>query len=429
LVTLRKPTTPPRPTRWRGLLVNLGLLGATLAVCLVLVEAGLRLATGNENTTVLYEPDPARIARMRPDLDLVIPDPFTREDVRLRTDARGDRIPEDGPPPEPPGTRRVVVYGDSNIAALYTAYADTYPARLAARLGPGFAVRNAGLYGAGPDQSLIRMEDEWDRDRPDLAIFHLFLENDFGDLLRDRLVAVGPDGRLVRTGRAETDPAFGALHRLAASFLTARYLQQALGALRSGAGEELTADSTPLVLEEVAGTIPADRYIALHLERAEHEVDRYEHGPPVSWFHDHYEYDLALRPDGEGAGLKRELMRAVLAEARRFVAERGGRVLFLVEPAAQDMTRDLPIGPKELAAASPAYRPRASEEFVTGVLKDLGADAVSLWDPFERAGADGLFIVGDGHWNKAGMDLAARETDRHVRERWPELFGPSTAAR
>ena len=42
---------------------------------------------------------------------------------------------------------------------------------------------------------------------------------------------------------------------------------------------------------------------------------------------------------------------------------------------------------------------------------------------------DGLFIVGDGHWNKAGMDLAARETDRHVRERWPELFGPSTAAR
>ena len=182
-------------------------------------------------------------------------------------------------------------------------------------------------------------------------------------------------------------------------------------------------------LLEASVYVHLDRYIALHLERAEHEVDRYEHGPPVSWFHDHYEYDLAMRPDGEGAELKRGLMRAVLAEARRFVAERGGRILFLVEPAAQDMTRDLPIGPKELAAASPAYRPRASEEFVTGVLKDLGADAVSLWDPFERAGADGLFIVGDGHWNKAGMDLAARETDRHVRERWPELFGPSTAAR
>ena len=53
-MTLRKPTTPPRPTRRRSLLVNLGLLGATLAVCLVLVEFGLRLATGNENTTVLY---------------------------------------------------------------------------------------------------------------------------------------------------------------------------------------------------------------------------------------------------------------------------------------------------------------------------------------------------------------------------------------
>jgi hypothetical protein len=45
---------------------------------------------------------------MRPDLDLVIPDPFTREDVRLRTDARGDRIPEDGPAPEPPGASTTV---------------------------------------------------------------------------------------------------------------------------------------------------------------------------------------------------------------------------------------------------------------------------------------------------------------------------------
>jgi hypothetical protein len=365
---------------------------------------------------------------MRAGLDLVIPDPFTREDVRLRTDARGDRVPDDGPPPEVPGAKRVVVYGDSNIAALFTAYANTYPARLAARLGPGFEVRNAGLYGAGPDQSLIRMEDEWDRDRPDLAIFHVFLDNDFGDLLRDRLVAVGPDGRLVRTGRKEIDPAFGTLHRLGARFLTVRYLQQALGALRKGTGGELTADSTPVVVEEAAGTIPADRYLALHLERAEHEVEAYKHGPPISWFYDHYEYDLALRPESEGARLKRELMRAVLAEAQRFVRERGGRILFLIEPAASDMTQDLPIGPKELAAASPEYRPRASEEFVTGALKELGADTVSLWDPFERAGASGLFIVGDGHWNPAGMDLAADETARYVRERWPGLFGPRTAA-
>ena len=65
---------------------------------------------------------------------------------------------------------------------------------------------------------------------------------------------------------------------------------------------------------------------------------------------------------------------------------------------------------------------------MTGVLRELGADAVSLWDPYERAGADELFIVGDGHWNKAGMDLAAEETARYVRGRWPELLAPRTAA-
>jgi hypothetical protein len=248
------------------------------------------------------------------------------------------------------------------------------------------------------------MEKEYDELRPSLVIFHLFLDNDFGDLVRDRLVAV-EDGRLVRTGRKETDPAFALLPRLEAESLTVRYLLQGYGLLRQSLlrskrfkalaqylpqrQDMLDWLMTPGSLDEresptARHTSEATaRYLEAQLSRTAKEVEDYRSGRAGPWlWEDDYDYDLALEPDGEGARLKRELMRAVLAEAQRFVTERGGRILFLLQPSIHDLAQNVWIGPAQLAAASPAYRPRGREEFVREVLQGLGAEALSLWDPF-----------------------------------------------
>src|SRR5439155_6628510 len=65
-------------------------------------------------------------------------------------------------------------------------------------------VINAGVDGFGPDQSLLRFEQEVDVYQPDIVVFHIFADNDFGDIIRNRLFDVDPSGALVKTMHVRT---------------------------------------------------------------------------------------------------------------------------------------------------------------------------------------------------------------------------------
>jgi hypothetical protein len=96
-----------------------------------------------------------------------------------------------------------MVYGDSNVQARFSSLEDTFSHRLEigleSRLGTKVDVINAGVIGFGPDQSLLRFIKDADVYRPNVVIFHVFADNDFGDLLRNRLFELAPDGTLVET--------------------------------------------------------------------------------------------------------------------------------------------------------------------------------------------------------------------------------------
>ena len=100
---------------------------------------------------------------------------------------------------------KIVVYGDSNIQAVFSRLEDTYTSKLENYLkrvsGKDVEVINAGVMGYGPDQNLLRLAAEADKLQPDMVIFHVNPANDFGDLLRNRLFDV-VGGKLVR--RADT---------------------------------------------------------------------------------------------------------------------------------------------------------------------------------------------------------------------------------
>jgi len=102
---------------------------------------------------------------------------------------------------EPPF--RIIVYGDSNVQARFSGIVRTFPAQTARYLRelgiPGVEVINAGVVGFGPDQSLIRLKKDAAIYNPDLIIFHIFADNDFGDIIRNRLFELDGTGNLVRT--------------------------------------------------------------------------------------------------------------------------------------------------------------------------------------------------------------------------------------
>jgi hypothetical protein len=212
---------------------------------------------------------------------------------------------------------RIIVYGDSNIFARFSNLEDTFPYQLEHALKGltkrSIEVLNAGVPGFGPDQSLLRFEEEVEIYKPDIIVFHVFADNDWGDLIRNRLVVRDSQGRLMWTHReGEVDiclrwsgcggllkePVLGVISRWASSLLIVQ------------AGTKLV---------RMVGFLPAsepssDKVINYYLNMSEQEFTAFrgDDGQATSHFIDHYDYDLALLPSLASSQEKVLLMDALL---------------------------------------------------------------------------------------------------------------------
>jgi hypothetical protein len=290
---------------------------------------------------------------------------------------------------------RVMVYGDSNVLARFSARAQTFPAKLEKQLALGLnkdvEVINAGLIGFGPDQSLLKFRTEVDNYSPDLVVFHVFADNDFGDLVRNRLFELNDDGELVESATPRTpDPLLttGRLESSSSSLLI-------LGAIRSA----------------LRGKEPY--WLAHHLQ---HEFEVYRAGKPqaVSHFADHYDADLAFFPDSESAKVKRALMVGVLKEAKDLADTYGVKFLVLIQPSSRDLTTNLSPNHRDFTVHE-GYHQRNLTRFVTEAATRHHIPFVDLYQVFASSHPEQLYFKkADDHWNARGQALAAREVARYV---------------
>jgi hypothetical protein len=359
----------------------------------VLGELTLRAITGNWHPEALFVPDERLIATLAPILDTEVASAvggsLTR--IHIQSDSAGYR--DDG---QLDGTRpRIVVYGDSNILARFAATPATFPAQLEVALGGRYAVVNAGVDGYGPDQSYLRMQAELERLHPALIVLHLFADNDYGDLVRNDLFRL-QDGKLVATDRPPDDAAFGEMNNLGARFLTVRAI---LG----------VATKLGLVADEPAVMSP-ERGLA----ECASEYAIYQQGGHSGWLDDHYDFDLALRPDSDSAKLKLALMRAVLGAAQDFGSQHAVPILFLVEPSSLDMTTNVAVNHDTLGSY-PGYDRRRLYDSLVGMLEAQHSHYVGLWDVYAAAGADRMYFkVDNNHWSPEGMMMAAQATAKAI---------------
>ena len=311
-----------------------------------------------------------------------------QEDVSWRTN-------EDGFRGEPlrHADARVMVYGDSNVLARFSTLADSYPAQLAMELSRGLAldveVINAGVVGFGPDQSLLKMEDELDRFRPDLVVFHIFADNDFGDLIRNRLFDVDDQGRLVATSHSrQPDMRFTGESPFWSSLLLVRAVRKVL-----------------------------DSY--WNASNLQNHFEVYQRGEPqvASHFTDMYDTDLALYPELPSSMAKRALMSAVLERARDVTASRKLELLVVVQPATFDLTTNMTPN-YEVFSAVESYSPGNLTRFATESAERANLPVLNLFESFrDNEPAELFFTHGDNHWNDRGQALAAREVARFIIER------------
>jgi hypothetical protein len=147
-------------------------------------EAGLRLKGGSEAAPVfqqLFTRDAEVGLRLKPGARAHFKTASFETDIVINSSGTRD----DDIGPKPPHERRIVVLGDSLVMAVQVQAAETFCARLQARLnadppepGARYRVINAGIQGYGPVEELTFFDKVARRFEPDLVLVALFVGND-----------------------------------------------------------------------------------------------------------------------------------------------------------------------------------------------------------------------------------------------------------
>lgn len=386
-----------------------------LRCALVLLSLALGLVLANAAVSRWFDFHPARYRADPVLLYAALPNVENRKRVRddagehfvtSRTNSRGFRGPEIAEPKRAP---RIVVYGDSFTFAEDVELEQTFVARLAAELGGTSAPEaiNAGVVGYGPDQCCLRFEAECGPLAPDLVVLVLCASNDFGDLVRDKIFSLDPDGN-ARLNRYELEPA------LVREFEEKQRSDADLALVRAWKQWRATQRQADL-----AGQPVIEWYLAQGQdEYAEYVLEGNLRVRQV--WEDYYDADLAIEPERPSAEFKRRLMEAVLARFAADCAERQIPFVCVIVPPAVDLCTNVVV--KVDRVSYPEWSPERLSGTLDEILERLRVPRVNLYEPFRAAGAERLYFGRDNmHWNAAGQALAARLAAECVRRQgaWP----------
>jgi len=255
----------------------LSTLAITLLV-LVACEATLRLThfaprfavqlAGRESTIGILniELNSQRLFRLLPDPGLGINqrgfrDPDLLQPLAIKSDSSD-------------ACRRIAVLGDSIVMGMAVASSQTIAKQLQAFSKQPICGFNFGIQGYGPDQSLRVLEEDVIPNQPDQVVLVLYPENDFSDLIRNRLVLVSDEGELRWNAEnivAQRLPNFRLLMlgRLAFTghFLRAEYEQDLDEILFHDRGELLSDRTSPAAID-------GQRLLRGVLSRFKQQLDR-----------------------------------------------------------------------------------------------------------------------------------------------------------
>jgi hypothetical protein len=299
---------------------------------------------------------------------------------------------------------RIIVYGDSNIQARFSRLEDTFPYRLEqylrAYMSKDIEVLNAGIIGFGPDQVLIRFRKDVDTYKPNIVIVNISAENDFGDIIRNRLFELDNTGKLVRTVyKTEVDEAFNNVGLKGRSFkdyvLSLIIMRPAVKVIK-------------LVSKEFEARELIDRIQSFSQD--EYSVYQQREPRKFSHFADHYDFDIAIDPDSESSRVKIKLMEAVLKELKSLAFSKNIELAIVIQPSVIDLTENFKFSFKHLARYS-RYKRSNLTDAVETICRASGVHFINLFNAFLENGPEELYFRGgDPHWNNQGQQIAARET-------------------
>ncbi len=398
-----------------------GLLLAVIATVLplFLLELGLRLFTPQR--PAIYDVDERLLHRLVPGGRKTYDLGRRNGGGKVLVSINGEGFR--GPPlSNDPRVRRVVVYGDSFIEGEFSPDEETYVRVLERRLhtttSPPIEVVNAGVIGYGPDQLLLRMQGELARLKPSLVIIALYADNDFGDLVRNRMFRLTVDSQLV--------PNHYVLSPAIRTYLTAQAHPTGIRRLHLVRWIDRTLERRRGIIGSVvSGMAPGERwppvreYVPWALERGERQYREFVlegRDTVTALLGDHYDADIPVTPDAPSSRYKLAAMERLLAEMRRTLDARGvpGLVLLIPSPIDACETYDYQVD----SLRYPGYDRFRMVRELEAMTRRAGLPVLNFLPRFRELDACTLYFrFGNNHWNRAGQAAAAQVTADSL-ERW-----------
>ena len=389
------------------------LIGAEIILRITFPEKIINSDKEIQKTPIAYEFNENFLVHLKPNISKV----YTRAKVNggnkitWKTNKDSFRGPNLRDSPE----YRVIVYGDSNIQARFSENKKTFTGQLEYYLGESgvsnIEIINAGIVGFGPDQSLIRFENEVDRYKPNLVILHIFADNDFGDLVRNRLFSLDTNGNLVNTNYRKTvDPHLlkSEPHRYKSSISKLLIVQE-------------TEKIISRLLDQKTKKKKKKTYVKKETidrlwERVNAEYKIYKASQPkqIGHFADHYDIDVALNPEQESSQIKIQLMGKILNRANNLALAKGIKFLVIIQPSTIDMTADnFLLGYQDLQEYPNYSRSRLSGE-IEKLCVSHNIHFINFFDTFLENNPGSLYFKANDHWNDEGQKVAAIKTAQYV---------------
>ena len=152
------------------------------------------------------------------------------------------------------------------------------------------------------------------------------------------------------------------------------------------------------------------------------EYEYYLQGRHSAWLGDHYDYGVALEPQGDAARQAREILRYVLTRAAQSFRGKRECFVFLVQPSEDDLMDHggTSVSRLLLAQASDQYYPRGMVDLALQAAKKANVSAIDMFPIFEKKPTKYYYPEwlrpGDAHWNQTGINAAATRVAAHLHQ-------------
>ncbi|MCL6294418.1 hypothetical protein [Jejuia spongiicola] len=299
----------------------------------------------------------------------------------------------------------IAVYGDSNIQARFSSLENTYVKKLEQYLPNSVSVINAGVVGYGPDQSFLKFKKEKNIIQPDIVILNVFADNDYGDLLRNRLIKLNDNQKLeFLSSQKSIDPVFDTSKNSTHKWYHLR-MKDAVRKFRDN------YIGNPSLLPE--------NIIKTYSRVCQEEFENYQNNSDkiYSNFADHYDMDIAVDPESKNSKIKIELMEAIVKEFNNFTMDNSIEFIVLIQPSSIDISKNFLINYDDISKRFPKYKNDNLTSIMYQICKKNKIKAINLYDTFIKNNPSKYyFIDGDSHWNDVGQDSAAKVTATYLQK-------------